>query len=73
MVFLDETLSLYTFCYLIDSNQTDDCAHNQTEQFIVQNNQLEYNNDTLVWLKSRCPSINPDDFILNDDSSTRIK
>lgn len=70
MVFLDETLTLYTLCYSIDFNKTDVCAHNQTEQFVVQNNQLESRNNTLVWLKSHCPSINTDDFIVNDDTST---
>ncbi len=70
MVFLDETLTLYILCYSIDSNKTDVCAHNQSEYFVVQNNQLEYQNDTLLWLKSQCSSINSDDFIVNDNSST---
>lgn len=69
MVFLDEILTLYTFCYSIDSNQTDVCARNQSEQFIVQNNQIEFNNDTLSWLKTLCPSVNADEFLFNDDSS----
>jgi hypothetical protein len=70
MVFLDETLTLYIICYLIDSNKTDTCAHNKSEQFVAQNNQLEYKNDTMLWLKSHCPSINIDDFIVNDNTST---
>lgn len=69
MIFLDEFLTLYTLCYSIDLNQTDVCAYNQTEYFIVQNNQLEYQNDTLLWLKSYCSPVNTDDFIVNDDTS----
>jgi hypothetical protein len=69
MIFLDETLTLYILCYSLDSNNTDVCAHNQSEQFIAQNNQLEYENDTLLWLKSHCSSINTNDFIVNDNSS----
>jgi hypothetical protein len=70
MIFLDETLALCIICYLTDSNKTDICAHNQSELFVVQNNQLEYKNDTLLWLTSHCSSINTDDFIVNDDTST---
>ncbi len=73
MIFLDQILTLYTFCYSIDSNQTDVCAHNKTEYLIVQNNQLEYDSDTLLWLKSHCPSIDTDNFVLNDDTSTTEK
>ena len=71
MVFLDETLTLYTFCYSIDSNQTDQCAQNQTELFVVQNNQIESSNGTLSWLKTYCPLINTDEFLFNDDSSMK--
>jgi len=70
MVFLDETLTLYIICYSIDLNKTDICAHNKSELFVVQNNQLEYKNDTMLWLKSHCSSINTDDFIVNDNTST---
>lgn len=69
MLFLDETLSLFTLCYVIDSNQTDLCAYNQSEQLIVQNNQLEYKGDPLVWLQPHCVSLNREDFLVNDDSS----
>ena len=73
MVFLDEMLTLYTLCYSLDANHTDVCAQNRTEQLIVQNNQLEYENDTLLWLKLHCSSINTDDFVLNDETSTTEK
>lgn len=69
MVFLDATLTLYTFCYSFDGNQTDVCARNQTEHFVSQNNQIESNNDTLSWLKTHCSSINTDEILFNDDSS----
>ena len=73
MVFLDETLTLYTFCYSFDVNQTDVCSRNQTEHFVVQNNQIEFNNETLSWLKTHCASINTDDILFNDDSSIENK
>ena len=69
MVFIDESMIHFILCYSIDSNKTDVCAHNQSEQFVIQNNQQRDENDTMLWLKSHCSSINPDDFVVNDHPS----
>jgi hypothetical protein len=60
----------FILCYSIASNKTDACAHNQSEQFVIQNNQQDNGTDAMAWLKSHCSSINPDDFIVNNNSST---
>lgn len=73
MIFLDETVSLFTLCYAIDANQTDSCADNQSEQMIVQNNQLEYKGNPVLWLQQHCVTLNQEDFLINDDSSRQKK
>lgn len=73
MIFLDETVSLFTLCYEIDANQTDSCADNQSEQMIVQNNQLEYKGNPVLWLQQHCVTLNQEDFLINDDSSRQKK
>jgi hypothetical protein len=69
MVFIDEIMIHFNLCYSIDSNKTDMCAHNQSEQFVIQNNQQDNETDTMLWLKSHCSSVNPEDFIVNNNTS----
>ncbi|CAF0765158.1 unnamed protein product [Adineta steineri] len=66
MVYSDENLIHLILCYSIDSNTTDICAHNQSEQLVIQKTE-EYQNDSIVWIKSHCSSLNPDDFIVTDN------
>ncbi|CAF0801765.1 unnamed protein product [Rotaria sordida] len=67
MIFIDEAMIHFMLCYSIELNQTDVCVHNQSEHFVIQNNEQKHENDTMLWLKSHCSSINPDDFIVNDN------
>ncbi|CAF1098664.1 unnamed protein product [Adineta ricciae] len=67
LIYMDERMIHLILCYSTDSNQTNLCAHNQSEQFVVDNNQANNENDTMDWLKSHCLKINPDDFIINDN------
>ncbi|CAF2952145.1 unnamed protein product [Rotaria sp. Silwood2] len=67
ILFIDEAMIHFILCYSIESNQTDVCTHNQSEHFVIQNNEQEHGNDTMLWLKSHCSSINSDDFLVNDN------
>jgi hypothetical protein len=69
MIFIDESMIHFILCYSFDSNETDVCTQNQSEQFVIQNNQQHDENDTMLWLKTHCSSINPDDFIVNNNPS----
>ena len=65
MIYIDERMIHLTLCYSIDKNNTDNCVQNHTEQFLMDNNQSDNENDTLLWLKSHCSTINFDDFVIN--------
>ena len=48
-----------------EMNESDICAYNRTEQFVIQNTKPEYENDVIQWLQSHCFSFNKDDFTIN--------
>ncbi|CAF0990296.1 unnamed protein product [Rotaria sp. Silwood1] len=73
ILFIDEAMIHFILCYSIESNQTDVCARNQSEHFVMQNNEQEHGNDTMLWLKSHCSSINLDDFIVNDNPKKCVR
>lgn len=72
MVFIDEVVIHFGFCYSIDSGTPDKCAQDQLEQFIIKNNEHEQENDTISWLQAHCSSMNPEDFVINDNPSMSI-
>ena len=73
MIFIDETMIHLILCYSTESNNSDVCAPERTEQFVIANNVQENENDTIQWLKSHCFSINSDDFIVSNNSGITIQ
>ena len=67
MIYIDETMIHLILCYTTESNNSDVCAPERTEQLVIVNNVKENENDTIQWLKSHCFSINSNDFIVNDN------
>lgn len=69
MVYLNEAVIQFSVCYLQDLDQLNACTQDQLDQFVIQNNEHEHENDTESWLQYHCPSMNAEDFIINDNRS----